>query len=432
MNMQLIPAEDETIAGALASFRSQRRTCVSVVEACVRTIDALENQVLAWVSVDRAGALARAAELDADIAAGRWRGALHGIPVGIKDLIDVAGCPTGAGSKSLTKQLVDHDAPLVTRLRHAGAIILGKTVTTQFACFDPPLTRNPWNLDRTPGGSSSGSAAAVASGMCLAAIGTQTGGSITRPASFCGVAGCKPTFGRVPIDGVFPVAKSLDHPGPIARTVGDLALLTAVLTGSKPFPVAPGGPPRLAVLHGLFEERVEPEMREAFDATIQRLSAAGARVSDARLPASFTDVLPMHRRIMLHELAELHGERFTMHPEEYLPGIRSLIEEARRLPVDAYSQALGHQASLRAEMSTAFEGVDVLVCPATVGPAPDPSTTGDPSFNSPWSYTGLPTVSFPIGLSPDGLPLAIQFVGRHDDEAALFQTALWSEVALRR
>lgn len=430
--MQLFPSPDETIVGTQAAQRAGRTTCVALVESCLRKIDALEERTRAWVSVDREGAMARARQLDDDLRQGVWRGPLHGVPIGIKDLIDVEGWPTAAGFLPLASRVAERDAPLVARLREAGAIILGKTVTTQFACFDPPVTRNPWNPDRTPGGSSSGSAAAVATGMCLAAIGSQTGGSITRPASYCGVAGCKATFGAIPMEGVFPVALSLDHPGPIARSVADLAILFAVLAGTPPIDCAAASPPRLGRLCGIFGEKLPPEARKLHEQALGLLANAGASVSDAPLPSSFDEVLPLHRRIMVYELGQVHRDRFAEHPTEYLPGIRGLIEQAREIPRREYDRAREHQERLRAEMTAAFEGFDVLVCPATVGPAPDPSTTGDPSFNSPWSYTGLPTVSFPIGLAPDGLPLSIQLVGRHGDEPNLFRAAAWCEGRIRR
>jgi aspartyl-tRNA(Asn)/glutamyl-tRNA(Gln) amidotransferase subunit A len=316
---------------------------------------------------------------------------------------------------------------LVARLKGAGAIILGKTVTTQFACFDPPVTRNPWNIERTPGGSSSGSAAAVATGMCLAAIGTQTGGSITRPASFCGVAGCKATFGKIPIEGVLPVAKNLDHPGPMARCVRDLAILYEVLSASPPLALAATAPPRLGRLHDLYDEKCDMPTRDLIDRACGTFASAGASNVDAKLPELFAGVLQSHRRINVYELAEVHRERFAAHPDDYLGGIRGLIEEGRGVSAAQYDQALAHQRRLKGDIIRAFDGVDVLVCPATIGPAPDTTTTGDPACNSPWSFTGLPTVSFPVGLSPDGLPVAIQLVGRPDDEATLFRAALWCE-----
>jgi len=435
--LQPWPSPSETVAGLGKALRAGERTCVSIVEQCLSQIDRWEPQIHAWVRVDREGALERARELDQDAQAGRWRGPLHGIPIGIKDLVDLAGQPTAAGSKLLARTVAERDAPLIERLRDAGAIILGKTVTTQFACFDPPVTRNPWNFARTPGGSSSGSAAAVATGMCLAAIGSQTGGSITRPASYCGVAGCKPTIGRVSTEGVFPAAHTLDHPGPIARCVADLAILVDVLEGTSPDPrerislVPAARAPRIGRLHGLFDERAEPAMKTAFENALDRLRRAGASIVDAPLPAEFGDVLVSHRRIMVYEIGEVHARRYEQHPDDYLPGMRQLIEESRGVTPAVYVAALEHRGRLRQAIATTFSDVDLLACPATTGPAPDPSTTGDPSFNSPWSFTGLPTVSFPIGLTPDGMPLAIQLVGRSDEEAPLFAAALWCESALR-
>ncbi|HUE17149.1 MAG TPA: amidase, partial [Planctomycetaceae bacterium] len=206
--MHLHLEESETISGAARAIKQGQVTSQALVERCLARIDEWESRIHAWVSVDRDGARHRAQQLDEESRAGRWRGPLHGIPIGIKDIVDMAGLPTGAGSRRMAQTTAAGDATIVRKLREAGAVLLGKTVTTQFACFDPPPTRNPWNLDRTPGGSSSGSAAGVATGMCLAAIGSQTGGSITRPAIYCGVAGCKPSYGRVSLAGIVPVAPS--------------------------------------------------------------------------------------------------------------------------------------------------------------------------------------------------------------------------------
>ncbi len=337
------------------------------------------------------------------------------------------------------------DAPLVERLRAAGAVILGKTVTTQFACFDPPPTRNPWNLDRTPGGSSSGSSAAVATGMCLGAIGSQTGGSITRPASFCGVAGCKPTFGLVSLDGVYPLSPSLDHGGPIARSVEDLGILlealvdadravawraarpagTGAVSTSSSFSGAKSV--RLGRLRGSFQERAEPGALAVFEATLAVLTRAGAGIRDVVLPPAFDDVLRCHRTVMTREIAKHHRSFFAEHLHEYLPCVRGIIEEGLQVSDDAYATAKMHQRELTPAVVQTMRDVDVLACPAAVGAAPTLETTGDPSFNAPWSYTGQPTVSFPIGLSPEGLPLAVQLVGRPHDEPGLFAAALWCE-----
>ena len=227
--MNLFPDDHQTIVGTARRLRSGETTCLDVLQSCLDRIDEKERAVRAWVLVDRDGATLQAQALDAELQAGRDRGPLHGIPIGVKDIIDVKGLPTGCGDPRGSGHVAAEDATIVTRLRDAGAVILGKTVTTAWAWIDPPVTRNPWKLDRTPGGSSSGSAAAVACGMCLGAIGTQTGGSIIRPAAFCGVAGMKPTFGHVSTTGIFPFAPSLDHPGPIARSVDDLMVLYRAL-----------------------------------------------------------------------------------------------------------------------------------------------------------------------------------------------------------
>lgn len=429
--MQLHPPREETIAGVAQAIREHKRNCVDVVANCLAQIDAWEPKVHAWVSVDREGALAHAHQLDREAADGHWRGPLHGIPIGIKDLVDVAGWPTAAGAPWLRNAVAGRDAPLVERLRAAGAIILGKTVTTQFACFDPPVTRNPWNLDRTPGGSSSGSAAAVAAGMCLGAIGSQTGGSITRPASFCGIAGCKPSFGLVPVAGVYPLSGSMDHPGPLAQSVEDLAILLATIVDpadrSRFTAVPKVETVRLGRLRGMFADRAEPRGLAVFEKTLDQFSHVGAKVADVALPSAFADVLHCHRIIMTTELAEHHRDMLPKHSAEYRPGIRSLIEEGLRVDRIEYARCKAHQQSLKCEIAAAFRDADVLACPAALGPAPTTETTGDPSFNAPWSYTGLPTVSFPIGLSADGLPLAIQLVGRLNDEATLFGAAGWCE-----
>lgn len=445
--MQLIPAPEDTINGTLESIRSGIRSCVEVIETCLARIEERESDVHAWVHVDREGALQTAADRDAQFAAGQTCGPLHGIPIGIKDIVDVAGFPTGAGSELRSRQVVDQDATLVQRLRDAGAIILGKTVTTQFACYDPPVTRNPWNLDRTPGGSSSGSAAGVAAGMCLGAIGSQTGGSITRPASFCGVAGCKPTFGRVSCRGVVPLATSLDHPGPIARCVSDLAILYDVLAGfdaddvnsvDRPVESAVAAiksdtvsAPRMARVRGFFDDLAEPVMRTAIDSALDRFASAGARVTDASLPACFDSVLEHHICLMKAESAAYHEQRLAEHPEDYQPGIRSFVESGLTVSATDYVRARQHQRQLKQEIVSTFDTADVLICPAALGPAPDPSTTGDPSFNAPWSHSGLPTVTFPIGLSDDRMPLGIQIVGRPYGEASLFAIAAWCESVVR-
>lgn len=428
-----------TIHAAAADIRQGILTPLQLLEECLERIDRFEPSVHAWVFVDRAGARAQAERLTAELRRGHDRGPLHGIPLGIKDIIDVADWPTAAGFVPWAHSMARQDATIVKRLRQAGAVLLGKTVTTQFASFDPPPTRNPWDLSRTPGGSSSGSAAAVACGMCLGALGSQTGGSITRPASFCGVAGCKPTFGRVCLDGIVPLAPSMDHPGPIASCVRDLAILYDVIADPRLLQPASvedsnqhfvGHAPRIGRPRGLFYERADPVMRALMDRVCQRVREVGAPVSEVALPAEFAEVLPRHRTVMAVEAAAFHQARLERQAGDFLPRIRSLVEEGLACPAPEYVRTMQHKQQLRAAMHECFTGIDVLVTPATLGPAPDASTTGDPAFNSPWSYTGSPTVSVLAGWSDDGMPLAIQLVAKCHEEADLLAAAAWCEHAL--
>jgi Asp-tRNA(Asn)/Glu-tRNA(Gln) amidotransferase A subunit family amidase len=222
-----------TIESAAAAIRRGDLTPVDLLEQCLARIDRLEERVRAWVLVDRDRARADAVRLTDELKRGTDRGPLHGIPIGVKDLFDVFDWPTAAGSKRWAQSYARQDCPAVARLRQAGAVLMGKTVTVAYAAFDPPVTKNPWDANRTPGGSSSGSAAAVACGMCLGALGTQTGGSITRPASYCGVYGLKPTYGSISLEGVVPLAPSFDHGGVIAKCVRDLALLFQPFAGAS-------------------------------------------------------------------------------------------------------------------------------------------------------------------------------------------------------
>jgi aspartyl-tRNA(Asn)/glutamyl-tRNA(Gln) amidotransferase subunit A len=437
--MGLFPSEHETIEGVGRALRAGETTCVEVLEKCFDRIEEWEPRVKAWVRVDRVGATEQARALDAELAESKDRGPLHGIPIGIKDIIDVQGLPTACGFRPWADRVAHRDAPLVASLRTAGAVILGKTVTTQFAWIDPPPTRNPWNLERTPGGSSSGSAAAVALGMCLGSIGSQTGGSITRPASYCGVAGLKPTFRTLSVEGIQPFAPRLDHPGPIARTVGDLELIfKALLKGIQSIVhdgssrgVDPTRPPTLGRLRGFFDEQAEPVMRQSFEEAIAALSGAGASVKKISLPDELDDIHRRHRVLMASEAAATHQARLAENPDEYQPRIRALIEEGMAISAPEYIHCHEHHDRVHG-FNWNFKGVQAFLVPATTGPAPDRSTTGDPVFNSPWSYTGLPTISFPFALSHDGLPLALQLVGAPLAEGALFSVARWCEDTLQK
>jgi aspartyl-tRNA(Asn)/glutamyl-tRNA(Gln) amidotransferase subunit A len=434
-----------TLHATADDIRCGRLTPLQVLDACLKNLDRYEPRVQAWVLVDREGARAQAERLTEELRQGNRRGPVHGIPVGIKDIIDVFDWPTAAGSSLWSRSIARQDATVVRKLRQAGAVLLGKTVTTQYASFDPPPTRNPWDIRRTPGGSSSGSAAAVACGMCLGALASQTGGSITRPASFCGVAGCKPTYGRVSTAGLVPLAASMDHPGPMARCVRDLAILLQTIAGPDPLDEQcsnrlvpdltarldqPLPTPHLGRLRGLFEERAEAVQRSLLEQTTAALRERGAVVTDVTLSADFSEVLRSHRIVMAVEAAAFHQARLQTHPDDYQPRIRSLLEEGLACPAPEYARCKEQQRRLTWEMQSAFQGVDALLTPATLGPAPDAATTGDPAFNSPWSFTGLPTVSFLAGWSPEGLPLALQLIGPAWQEAELLAVAAWCEQTL--
>jgi len=438
----LFPRSDQTISGVGRALREGRTTCVKILNGCLARVDEWEPKVHAWVVLDRDRALEQSRARDDELQRGKDRGPLHGIPVGVKDIIDVAGLPTACGSKRWSNRIADSDANVVANLRKAGAVIMGKTVTTPYAWIDPPVSRNPWNLDRTPGGSSSGSVAAVACGMCLGAIGTQTGGSITRPASFCGVAGMKPSrLTQMNCDeGIKPFARSLDHVGPIAGTVDDLRILLDAMDDSRSKQraerrgLAPReGPPRLGRLRGYFDRRAEAAVVTALDEAARALVSQGAEILELDDPVDFERVLKDHRRVMAAEAAGVHSDWLNEFPDDYPPRIRELILEGRSLTALEYLKAKHGMSPAKWSIVHTLEraNLDALITPATVSTAVDVSTTGDPAFNSPWSYTGLPTVSFPTGLAADGLPVAIQLVGSFWCDQFVLRTAEWCERAIR-
>lgn len=416
-----------TISAANEAIRKGELTPVDLVKHCLERIDRYESKVRAWVLIDREGALAEAEKLTAELKNGAYRGPLHGIPIGVKDIIDVAGWPTAAGSKVWANSIARDDAAVIWKLRTAGAILLGKTVTTAYASFDPPVTRNPWNLACTPGGSSSGSAAAVACGMALGALASQTGGSITRPASYCGVCGFKPAFGKVSVDGVLTLAASMDHVGAMAGSVRDLRILyEAMHDGPAGARLPRSMPPAIDIrrVGGMFDELADPRFIEIMQEVGKRITGRPQGLDPIVLPAGFCDITPRHNTVMAVEAAVVHEERFKKLPEDYPPRITELLQHGLSCSATHYARTKEHQRELTAEMRRLLEGGVVLVMPATLGPAPDASTTGRPTFNSPWSYTGVPAVSFPIGMTNDGLPLCLQMVGHPDYEDMLLSLAI--------
>jgi Asp-tRNA(Asn)/Glu-tRNA(Gln) amidotransferase A subunit family amidase len=412
-----------TITSAAAAFRNKTLTPVDLLEQCLARIDQLEERVRAWVFVDRERARADAVRLTNELKHGTNRGPLHGIPIGVKDLFDVFDWPTAAGSKRWANSYARQDCPAIARLRDAGAVLMGKTVTVAYAAFDPPVTTNPWNPERTPGGSSSGSAAAVACGMCLGALGSQTGGSITRPASYCGVYGLKPTFGRISLDGVVPFAPSFDHAGVIANGVLDLAILLQPLSANTstqvPEYTAKRGCKWLSLPGGYFANRATTIMNEAFEVLTMKLRAKNWQIETSPLPPSVADIPKYHRMIMSVESAAFHGERLKRYPDDYPPMLTALLHEGQKVAAPDYHKARQHYE----EMAARPPRTAPYLALATTEPPPDKSTTGPNHFQAPWSYMGKPTISMPFAWTDDGLPMCIQLAGHHWEEEDLIAVA---------
>lgn len=402
---------------------------VALVDACLARIGKRDGELRAWVHVDAAGARAAARTRAVEARDGRLRGPLHGVPVAIKDIIDVAGMITTAGAAPFAHLRATEDAACVARLRAAGAIVLGKTATTEFAYVEPAETRNPWNLAHTPGGSSSGSAAAVGAGMAPLALGSQTIGSVLRPAAYCGVVGFKGTHGAVPVDGVVPLAWSLDHVGVFARSVADARLAFAVLA-SRGVDGRPVQPPRIALASALLE-RASPDVAAQVRATADRLARAGARVTEIKLPASFSGIHDAARAVLEGEVATYHEARYRAHAAEYRPRTRALIEAGLAQRAVTYVTAQRVRAQFRADAMSLLAGVDALLSPAAPSTAPQGlESTGDPWFCAPWTTIGVPSISLPAGVEAEGLPHAIQLVGAGDAEDELLAVASWCEGVL--
>jgi len=435
-----------SISQAAKKIQSGELSPVSLLNACFDRIKNLDDRIKAWVTIHHDNVLKDAQEHHDEIARGNYRGPLHGIPIGIKDIIYTNGVQTQGGSKFLENFVPDYDATVVTRLKDASAIILGKTATTEYASYDPAQTCNPYNTEHTPGGSSSGSAASVAARMVPAALGSQTGGSISRPAAYCGLVGFKPTYGRVSVYGVLPLSFSLDHIGPLTRSVEDAAIVFQTIGGFDPCdPLSVNRevpdciqvvntplerPPRIGLIRSYFEDNADDAMRGATELAIEAFKAGHAEVREIVLPKSFKNIHNKHRLIMYAEGAAYHAERFERNAKKFGPNIRQLIQEGLLLPAVAYADARQHQLAFRSAMRSVFNNVDILLTPATLTPAPKGlSSTGDPSFNAPWSHAGLPTVVLPVTLS-NGLPCGIQLIGPEWKEDRLLQIAHWCETHL--
>lgn len=379
---------------------------------------------------DRPGRLRR----EAAALLARWpspgeRPPLFGVPLGVKDVYRVDGFPTGAGSRLPPEELAGRESEVITLLKRQGALVLGKTVSTELAYFSTGPTRNPRDPERTPGGSSSGSAAAVAAGLCPLALGTQTIGSILRPAAYCGVVGFKPTYGRISTAGVVPLAPSFDHVGLFTADVAGIAFAAAALcAGWQPAhrPEGPERKPRLGIPEGPYLEAATPEGLAGFRAACERLSAAGFEVVSIPALPDFPQLADRHLKIVAAEAARVQAGWFGRFGELYSPRTRDLILRGQSVTDEALAEALAGRAVLRSELHRLLDrhGVDLWISPAAPGPAPQGlASTGDPVMNIPWTHAGVPALALPAGRSAEGLPLGLQIAGRWQEDEALLAAA---------
>ena len=417
-------------AAAARQIASGDLAPTELLEACLEQIREREGEVAAWAYVDDTGARATARERDAEARAGRLRGPLHGVPVGVKDVIDVAGMTTTAGAARFAHTEPTADATCVARLREAGAVIVGKTTTTELAYFEPSPTRNPCNPAHTPGGSSSGSAAAVGARMVPVSLGTQTIGSVLRPAAYCGVVGFKGSHGIVPGDGIVPLAAlSLDHVGVLARSVEDVGLVFGLLADAPVEPVEPQTP-RIAVARELVE-RAEPDVAERTWAAAERLGDAGATVTEITLPDSFGAIHDAAQAVLAGEFATFQSGLYGEHADQYRPRTRGLIEEGLAQHTREYVRAQQVRARFRTDMVSLLERAGALLAPTAASTAPAGlDFTGDPWFCAPWSSIGVPAISLPNGVDAADLPHAIQLVGPTGGDGELLGLAGWCERVL--
>jgi amidase len=410
---------------ALALLARREISAEELVRACLARIAAREPEVSAWQILDEPRALAEARRIDGL----RDPPPLRGLPVGVKDLIDTADLPTTYGSPIYRGHRPPNDAWCVKALRSAGAVILGKTVTTEFAYFSPGPTRNPRDVRRTPGGSSSGSAAAVADAMVPGALGTQTAGSIIRPASFCGVVGWKPTFGVLSLDGIRPLAPSLDTLGVLTRAVADVPVWMAVLSGAGVASLTQlSRSPRIGLCRTDLWPKTAVDTRQEIEGVAQRLARQGADVREVELGPEFRGLADAQVAIMAVEMAEsLRSER-TRHADQLSSKLREQIEAGERVTPERLAAAREQADRCRALFPSALSGCDALITPAAIGEAPiGLESTGDPIFNRIWTLLHVPCLSLPAAVGASGLPIGVQFVGRAGEDAALLAVAAWAE-----
>ena len=426
---------------AAAAIRAGEITSEQLVSACLQRIADVEESVQAWAHLDADHALHQAREADAARREGKPLGPLHGVAVGVKDIFDTKDMPTEDGTVLHAGRTPGEDAAVVALLRQAGAVILGKTVTTELAVYAPGKTRNPNDLERTPGGSSSGSAAAVAAQMVPLAIGTQTNGSVIRPAAFCGAYGFKPSHGLISRHRVLQQSRTLDHVGVFARSIPDCALVAQQLLGfdERDPDTAPRATlklvettmeeppvtPHLGFVKTAVWDRADEDTKEAFAELTEHL---GDEVSEYQLPSPFDDVLDGRRTIMEADLARSFAREYERGKAKLSANLREMIERGLDVRAVAYNDAVGRIPLLRGLLGQPFERCDAILTPAAVGEAPlGLESTGDPCFCTLWTLCGMPAITLPLLRGTNGMPIGVQLVGPKGDDARLLRTARWLE-----
>ena len=421
-----------TLSEAVARIASGTLTATRYAEALLERLDATDAGIDAWSHVDRAQVFRETARLDA-LPADR-RGPLHGAAIGLKDIIHTTGLPTRMGSKAFEGFKADEDAACVRKLAAAGGYAFGKTVTTEIAFMQPGKTKNPWNPRHTPGGSSQGSAAAVAAGHVPAALGTQTNGSVIRPAAYCGIVGFKPTLGEIPFAGVNLFSETLDTLGTFTRTVADAALLAAPLATSGTIDAQPetlAAPPRFAYLSDFPWTQLDCDADDTLDAAATRLRMAGAEIVAVALPDALADAAAVHRTIMLVEAARNLAALQKRARGELSTTLNAALDEGSAIALADYHRALASRKAMIAVATEWLAHYDALIAPPAPAGAPEGlETTGDPSCCTLASLLGAPAVTLPIGLDARRLPLGMQLVATAGNDAKLLAVAAWCEPKL--
>jgi len=415
---------------AAAAMAAGGLTSEALVAACLERIAAREEEVQAWACIDPDKALAEARDRDRDRMPRRSR--LHGLPVGIKDVIDTADMPTEYGSPIYRGHRPAADAACVAQIRELGGVILGKTVSTEFATRHPNRTRNPHNPARTPGGSSSGSAAAVADGMVPIALGTQTSSSVIRPAAYCGVVGCKPSFGLLNRAGLKFLSESLDTLGTLTRTIEDAALLVEELSGMTPtsFADVDALRPRIGFCRTPFWRHADDSTQALLEAAARTLAASGAAVSEVVLEGDFTQLNEVQVAISAYEFYRALTYERTRFPDLISESLTARIAAGGAITRAEYERCYAIARRCRERIAAEFASCDVLIAPSTPGEAPDIATTGEPTFGLMWTLLRLPCLTLPHGTGPAGLPLGVQVIAPAGRDASLFRNAAWIRRAL--